>query len=189
MALILPETLMYGMVNKAVEEMVVSRFGAEVWEKVKARADVEEEVFISNEAYPDGLTYRLVGAASAELGLNPDEVLEAFGIHWILHTAREGYGDLLAAAGSTFPEFLLSLPSFHTRLTLMFPELSPPIFNVTELDVNSLHLHYISTRPSLMSFVIGILKGLGTMFGTEIAITVLKSRTQGDDHEVFLINW
>lgn len=44
---------MYGMVNKAIEEMLVMHHGEDLWEKVKAKAGVAVEVFISNEAYPD----------------------------------------------------------------------------------------------------------------------------------------
>ena len=90
---------MYGMVNKAVEEMVISQFDEETWEKIKAKAAIEEEIFISNESYPDDVTYRLVASASETLGLTSDQVLEAFGIHWVLHTALEGYGELLEAGG------------------------------------------------------------------------------------------
>ena len=67
---------MYGMVNKAVEDMVTTRFGEDTWEKIRTRAGIDVEVFISNEAYPDDVTYRLVGAASEELNLKPEEVLE-----------------------------------------------------------------------------------------------------------------
>ena len=58
------------------------------------------DVFVSNEGYPDGMTYDLVGAASSVLALPAPEVLEAFGRHWVIHTAQEGYGDLMAAGGA-----------------------------------------------------------------------------------------
>lgn len=180
---------MYGLVNKAVEEMVTSQFGEDTWEQIKTQAGVEEDMFISNEAYPDDITFRLVGAASDILGVEPDKVLEAFGKHWVLHTALDGYGDLLAAGGSTLPDFLLSLPSFHARLTLMFPKLNPPVFKVTGLCADSLHLHYYSDRPGLKSFVIGILNGLGIMYNTPVDISIINSREQGADHEEFLLTW
>ena len=180
---------MYGMVNKTVEEMVISQFGEETWMAIKANAAVEEEIFISNEAYPDDITYRLVGAASKILGLTPEQVLEAFGLHWVAHTAVEGYGDLFAAGGATLPEFLINLPSFHTRLTLIFPKLQPPTFKITEFSEASLHLHYYSHRPGLTAFVIGLLKGLGLMYKTPVEITLLNSHETGSDHDEFLIIW
>ena len=59
---------MYGLVNKAVEELVVSNFGEDKWELIKSKAGVDVDVFISNESYPDSMTYDLVGAASEVLG-------------------------------------------------------------------------------------------------------------------------
>ena len=118
--------IMYGLVNKAVEEMVKRGFGPEAWEQVKAKANVEEAVFISNEPYPDELTFRLVHAASEVTGIKPDDILFSFGEHWITHTSRHGYGALMDAGGKTLPEFLINLPHFHTRIALIFPKLRPP---------------------------------------------------------------
>ena len=66
---------MYGMVNKAVEEMVVLHHGEAVWEEIKAKAGVDVDVFMSNESYSDDVTYNLVGAASAVLGVPADQIL------------------------------------------------------------------------------------------------------------------
>ena len=104
---------MYGMVNKAVEEMVCMHHGEAMWEEIKAKAGVDVEVFMSNEGYPDEITYQLVGAASEVLKLPAEQILHDFGEHWVLHTAQEGYGGLMKAAGRNLPEFLRSLPNFH----------------------------------------------------------------------------
>ncbi len=96
---------MYGLVNKAVVDLVVSKFGEEKWQAIKKKAEVDVDVFVSMDAYPDDLTYRLVGAASEVLKLAPEQVLEAFGQHWVLYTAAEGYGPMLDASGKTLKEF------------------------------------------------------------------------------------
>jgi hypothetical protein len=180
---------MYGMVNKAIEELVTRGFGAATWGRVCARAGVEDPVFIGNEAYPDDLTYRLVGAASEETGLPVEEVLHRFGVHWILETAREGYGDLLDATGESLPEFLENLPAFHTRVTLMFPELRPPEFSVSEMSEGSARLHYRSHREGLQPFVVGLLDGLGRRFGVEVRVEHDVRRADGADHDVFHVTW
>ena len=79
---------MYGMVNKAVEDMVVMHHGEPVWEQIKAKAGVDVDVFMSNESYSDDVTYNLVAAASEVLEVPADQILIGFGEHWILHTAR-----------------------------------------------------------------------------------------------------
>ena len=180
---------MYGMVNKAVEDLVVSNFGMEKWLAIKEKAGVDVDIFLSNESYPDKLTYDLVGAASEVLGLAASEVLTAFGEHWVLNTARQGYGSMLEANGRTLPEFLINLPSLHTRVAMIFPDLQPPRFNCSEVTENSLLLHYHSHWPGLTDFVIGLLQGLGKMFDTPVVIEVVQRKADGTDHDQFRVTW
>ena len=58
---------MYGMVNKALQNMVVEAHGEQIWEQIRTRAGVDIEVFVSNQGYPDEITYQLAGAASEVL--------------------------------------------------------------------------------------------------------------------------
>ena len=55
---------MYGMVNNAVMELLVTNHGEDTWQRVKSKAGVEDEIFISTESYADESTYKLVGAAA-----------------------------------------------------------------------------------------------------------------------------
>jgi hypothetical protein len=177
------------MVNRAVEEMVCGSYGEATWREIKLRAGVEDDAFISNEAYPDEVTYRLVAAAAEVLELPAEQVLEAFGMHWVLHTAQDGYGSLMKAGGRSLPEFLHNLPAFHARVMLIYPNLKPPRFQVSDVGERSLHLHYYSHRQGLQPFVRGLLKGLAAMFHTEGRITTLQSRDAGSDHDEFLVEW
>lgn len=177
---------MYGMVNKALEGMVRETGGDAAWEQTRAKAGVGVEMFLSSEGYPDGVTYSLVGAASEVLGQPAESVLKNFGRYWVLRTAREGYGDLLAAGGRTLPEFLRKLPDFHTRVILMFPHLKPPHFYCTDETDKSIRLHYQSEREGLEPFVIGLLEGLGEMFQTAITIQRIDDPA---DRAAFDVSW
>jgi hypothetical protein len=181
---------MYGMVNKAVEDMVCAMHGEAMWEQVKNLAGVDEDVFISNEAYPDQMTYQLVGAASKLSGTPPAEILEAFGEHWVLKTAPDGYGDLLDAGGKSLAEFLINLPDFHARVSMIFPRLQPPRFQVSHVTGQSLHLHYHTHRTGLQPFVIGLVKGLGQRFRTPVKnVRLIQAVGPEADHDTFLIEW
>lgn len=180
---------MYGMVNTAVEDMVRRHHGETMWERIKERAGVNVEVFISNESYPDELTYALVGAASAELGAPAEDILHAFGEHWVLHTAVEGYGGLMRAGGRTLREFLVNLPNFHTRVVMIYPKLRPPRFECSDVTETSLRLHYITHRSGLEAFVVGLLHGLGKLYETAVTVTHETRRTEGSEHDVFLVEW
>ena len=108
---------MYGLVNKAVEGLVVSPFGEATWQEIKAAANVEVEAFVSMESYDDEITYSLVGAASKVLNTPAEDVLKLFGQYWVLDIATEHYGDLLTAAGTTLPTFLFKGPQGPWGLT------------------------------------------------------------------------
>lgn len=180
---------MYGLVNKAIEDMVCNRFGEETWETIKQKAEVDEDAFISMEAYPDDLTHRLVRAASEVLLMSPQEILQAFGEYWVLYTAKEGYGEVMDMAGDNLPEFLQNLDNLHARVGISFPQLKPPSFNCTHIQEDSLHLHYHSTRQGLAPMVIGLIEGLGKRFNTEVEITQESSRDQGADGDEFSIKF
>ena len=180
---------MYGMINGAIEGMVRMHHGDEAWARIRARAGIDVEVFMSTEAYPDETTYRLVGAASEVLGASTDDVLQAFGEYWITHTASEGYGGLLSATGATLPEFLVELPNFHARVAMIFPALQPPRFACSDVAEDSLRLHYWTKRRGLAPFVVGLVRGLGRRFGTEVEVRLVESRDAGADHDVFEVRW
>lgn len=180
---------MYGIINRALEELVTANFGEQKWQAIKKRSGVEEDFFISNEAYDDAVTYKLAGAVSEEMNMPMSDVMIAFGEWWIVRTGKEKYGGLMDISGHSFREFLVNLPAFHNRVMLVYPKLTPPEFKVTEIETNSIHLHYFSKRQGLKDFVVGLLQGLAKTYKTAIEIQLIKSRDAGDDHEVFYVKW
>ena len=174
---------MYGLVNKAVVDLVVSKFGQDTWDAIKKKAEVDIDVFVSMEGYPDDITYRLVGAASEVLKIPPEKVLEAFGEYWVLYTAKEGYGPMLDASGKTLREFLENLDALHARVALTMSELKPPRFRLVPVDDSTMLLEYHSTRQGLAPMVIGLLKGLSIRFSTPIDI----AHARRDNHDEFTI--
>ena len=180
---------MYGMVNRALEEMVCEAHGEAIWEQIKLKAGVDVDVFLSHEGYPDEMTYQLVGAASEVLKAPASDLLEAFGGHWVLKTAVQGYGHLMTAAGSNLKEFLLYLPNFHTRISLMFPHLNPPRFLCSDVADQSLNLHYYSDRPGLAPFVLGLVKGLAQHYKTQVNVQQIGFRGTETDHDIFEVKW
>jgi hypothetical protein len=180
---------MYGIVNKAIEELVTETFGEEKWNAVKLKSGVDIDFFISTEPYDDDITYKLAIAVSEEMSLPLSDVLIAFGEWWILKTGKEKYGYLMESGGNNFKEFITNLPLFHNRVMMIYPKLTPPEFKVTDIQEASLHLHYFSKRVGLQEFVRGLIQGLGKFYGCEVEINLLASRDENADHEVFEIKW
>jgi hypothetical protein len=179
---------MYGMVNRAMEEMVCAAHGVDTWERIKARAGVDIEVFITNDPYDDSVTYQLVGAAAEVTQTPAEEILFAFGEHWVLHTAQRGYGAMLDASGRTLREFLTNLPRFHTRVAMIFPALQPPRFTCTDAGEDAVMLRYETHREGLAPFVRGLLSGLARRLHTTAHVTHVTQRADAG-YDEFLIRW
>jgi hypothetical protein len=180
---------MYGIVNKAIQDLITEQFGAAEWDAIKEKSGVDVDFFLSNEPYDDTITYKLAAAASDVLGISVGQVLHAFGEWWILKTGKEKYGGLMEAGGSNLKEFLVNLPMFHNRIMLMYPKLTPPEFKVSDATDNAIHVHYHSKRAGLQEFVRGLLSGLAKMYHTEATIELLQTRDEGSTHEIFKVSW
>jgi hypothetical protein len=180
---------MYGIINKAIQELVTEKYGEEKWQNILALSTVEEDFFISNEPYDDEITFKLAQAVSLEMNINIKDVLIAFGEWWVVKTTKDKYGTLMQSGGATLKEFLLNLPFFHNRVMLIYPKLTPPEFKVSNINDTSIHLHYISSREGLQEFVRGLIQGLGILFNTPVTIDLIQSRENGSSHEIFKISW
>nr|WP_240894966.1 heme NO-binding domain-containing protein [Kineococcus siccus] len=176
------------MVNTAVADLARAVGGEDTWQAIRARAGVTEVAFVGMTGYPDEVTYRLVQAASEELGLTTEQVLVAFGRHWVTFTAAEGWGPLLQAAGGSVAEVLAGLDALHARISLMMPELRPPSFRCEPIDATSLVLHYYSDRPGLSAMVVGLVEGLGELLGQEATARQTRGTDDGADHDEFLVH-
>ena len=176
---------MYGLVNRAIEGLVLERFGPEAWRRICKRAELADANFVAMEAYDDAITYGLVGAAAAELQLDPGAILEAFGEYWTAYTIEEGYGSLLSMMGATLDQFLDNLDSMHARVGGTMPQLVPPSFDREAQPDGSSILHYRSQRDGLAPMVLGLLRGLAKRFDVNLEIQRLEPA--GPGHERFLV--
>ena len=179
---------MYELINQDLHDLAIQIGGERLWREIKSRADVGLEAFVGMDTYPDDVTYRLVDATSAAMGISPAEVLHAFGKHWILYTARRGFGAIFDTMGRSLSAFLVNLDTMHARLSLSMPEMRPPSFVCEQLDDDRIRLEYWSDRPGLAPMVVGLLDGLGEMYGVKVTVEQTVDRAQGADHDEFLIH-
>ena len=180
---------MYGLVNKAIEELVVERFGPDKWEEIKTKSEVFESGFISTQSYPDELTFKLVGAASEVLLVPVDDLLEAFGEYWVLYTGAKGYGEMMSHMGDSLPDFLKNLDMLHRRVSGMMPHLQPPHFYTENEGERSIDLVYNSHRSGLVPMLRGLVLGLGRRFNITPNIEVLEVEAEKGTTAKLRITW
>ena len=178
---------MYGLVNAAFRELIVSLFGHEPWERVRVAVVPDVDAFSAMEQYPDEITYAMVEQACRLTGCAQDELLFKFGELWVVYTARQGYDALFEIAGSSLPDFLLALNELHARVGRNFPKLRPPTFRFDQIDSNTMRMHYLTKRTGLCPFVRGLLQGLSLRFQTAIEIEHPLCQRLGADHCEFVL--
>jgi hypothetical protein len=181
---------MYGLVNKAIQDLVCEKFGEDKWLEIKKMSNFEDDFFIGLQSYPDSLTYELVKNSSKVLEAESSVIMEAFGEYWILFTAKEGYGEMLDLAGDSLAEFLNNLDMLHNRVNNIMPELVAPQFSTRNETANSIELEYRSKRQGMAPMVVGLLRGLGIRFNKEnMKIEHIQQKNEVNDCDVFKIEW
>lgn len=180
---------MYGLVNGALKEMIVSCHGQDCWQEIAQRAGVSVEAFVATEGYSDESTFALVEHACETLQTNADEFLRQFGYFWLQSILRGAYGELLRSSGRSFWEVLTNLPNLHSRVRLAFPHLQPPSFRCTDIRARSVRLHYASERAGLGAFVEGLIHGLGVEYSESVLIDHVVQKANGAHHDEYLISW
>ena len=162
---------MYGIVNQAIQDLVVEQHGEATWSRILERAGCPDLALQEMDSYPDALTFELVGAVAAELGLPVPDVLRLFGRTWITYTSDRGFGRIIAGSGDSFGAFLGGLDAMHERVTRTFRAMEPPRMVLRSSDGGRFVLEYHSRREGLEMMVVGLLEGLAERFGLEAEIT------------------
>jgi guanylate cyclase soluble subunit beta len=179
---------MYGLINSAVQDMIVAHFGQEQWEDIHAHSQVPDDSFLSMRSYDDAITYQLVTSASEVLQAPVDTCLELFGMFWVKEIAAKSFAPLMEATGTHTIDFLNNLNALHDRISSTFTNYVPPEFQVEIMDeaTGLFRVHYFSKRDGLTAFVVGLLKGLAKHFQDELEIIGLDIHTQNPGtHSVF----
>ncbi len=177
---------MYGMVNQALEALVTERFGSETWAVVREKAGILDPAFITMKQYPDEVTYALAGALSEHLQAPLPDLLHAFGIYWVAYAKRGPWGKIMLASGGSTYELLATLDAMHARIAISFPDLKPPSFKV-RTDGAAVVVDYHSHRPGLAPFVMGLIEGIGTLFGESVKVEQLASKDAGAPADSFRV--
>lgn len=162
---------MYGIINQAIKDLVVSGHGQEAWSQICSDVKVPSDDFVYMQYYPDSVTYSLIGSASQRLSVPAHTILEEFGKYWVLYTAQNGYGPLMDLFGSDYKSCLMNLNNLHARMGLTMPQLTPPRFVFKEEAPDLYTVEYYSERSGLSPMVKGLLEGLATKHNKKVEIT------------------
>lgn len=175
---------MYGLVNIALEQLIIEENGPEYWDMIKTKAGYEDLIFSYMETYQDDVTEKLVEVASLELGLAEEELLEKFGTYWVIKTVQKSYAHFFKMGGKNVREFVTNLDHIHKRLSVSLENITAPQFDVLRETENTMTITYTSERQSYLPLTVGLIKGLFLHFKEEGTVTVIGKKTNNgvDSH-------
>lgn len=170
---------MYGMIHKAVRDMVVESYDDETWQSIARQAGIEDKHLLSLNIYDDILVYRMVETAAERLGKTTEQILEGFGKYFIRGTISGDYKNLIRTYGQSSFELLGNLNKLHSTIKSTFTGFSPPVFNLRMIDDSTAEVEYISKRAGLSPFVRGLILGLADFYQERIFVLSEKSLASG----------
>jgi len=167
-----------GIIFNVVEEVVTDRYGDDVWDSLLDAAELDGS-YTSLGSYPDEDLFRLVGAASEQLGVPADDVVRALGEGAIPPLAQR-YPQFFAEHESTQP-FLLTLNDIiHPEVRKLYPGAVVPDFDFAFDEDGNLLLGYRSERQ-LCSLAEGFILGAAKHYEEGVTLTQPRCMHRGDD--------
>ena len=107
----------------------------------------------------------------------------------LVNKGAESYGPMMEAAGASLREFLVRLPHFNTRVSMIYPDLKPPGFGCRDMANNSLELRYDTHRSGLTNFVVGLVQGFGKYDDTPAVCKLVETKNKNGECDVFKVRW
>jgi len=166
---------MKGLIVKAAEKLVISKFGDDKWEEILVASDLEADEFFSiRDDIEDKVVMKVISNIAKILNISLTEVLKAFAAHWIHEFIPEIYPSYKFESAK---EYISSIEDIiHTNVRATIPNAQPPLFEFDWKNENELKLTYISSR-GLIDLARFILLEIGVKYNTEIIIDKIDDKT------------
>jgi hypothetical protein len=161
---------MKGTIVKCLEELVITQFGRDKWEKSLSDIGLDAStVFWPRADIDDGQVLKLVGALCGNLDISLPQAADAFGDYWVNVYSQKMY-PLYYERNATARDFLLDMDTVHTEMTRSMQNARPPKFEYEWKDEKTLVMHYKSHR-GLLDFVVGLVRGVGKRYDEALQVT------------------
>lgn len=179
---------MYGIIYKAFEQYVIDNFDVETWNVIISKSLFAMDIKTIDQPYNDAITLEIAQILSKNTNLAIDKILLQLGED-VVKITREKYLLIMESRDNNLKDYLLNLPSFHNRMLLIYPKLTPPEFKVTVVNDTILMLHYYTSTPGMKEYIRGYLNGLVKAFESSVVIEHVVSKELNKFEDVFKISW
>ncbi|KAF8373001.1 hypothetical protein PRIPAC_79430 [Pristionchus pacificus] len=172
---------MFGFIHESIRQLMLRRYGEELWNKVLERSGFEAgKENIVNHYYKDSDTYLLVDSVSVITKMNREQVWELYGGFLIEYTMEMGWDELVRSMSPNLKGFLDNLDSLHYFIdhVVYKANLRGPSFRCEENQDGTITLHYYTGRPGLYPIVKGVIREVARrVFEIDVSLSIT-GRTQ-----------
>lgn len=165
---------MKGTILRCLKELVEEKFGVDKWRAVAAKVEGMPRVILPISDVPDAKVIEAVQATCDVLGITLQQAADAFGDYWVNVYSQKYYSSFYKNTDNA-RDFILSMDKVHEAMTSNLENAHPPKFSYAWKDDKTLILDYASNR-GLIDFAVGLLKGVGIHYNTNLKITKLSDK-------------
>lgn len=177
---------MYGMIHRAIREMVIDLKGRDAWSEVERCANCGPAELISSEVYSDQITLDILSKSADILEIDYDEMMQKFGYFWIDFSNSGPFRGIMNFSGRSLEVFINNLNKLHNGVQTVLVQSSMPSFDILAVRDGFIAVRYRSKRSGLDSFVIGLFEGLLRHFSLKGRVHLVEKNV---DHSIFEINY
>jgi len=178
---------MYGVIYVAIKDYAEAKFGQEKWEEILGQSGITVDFNVTEQPYDDAVTYRFATAIATATGNKIDKVLYGLGSQVIL-TTNQKFKNIMDSRGGTLKEYLINLPNYHNRISLIYPELTPPEFRISDPADKSIVLHYRKRHRGMQEYLKGYVNTLATIFNEDVTVEAAPDNDSNTEL-TYKINW
>jgi hypothetical protein len=178
---------MLGVVNKAIEEFVITVHGGAVWQEVLRDIGTPGFRLEPMLMYEDEKSYALIRALSKRLSKPQQDILDDIGTYLVTPPNGGALRRLLRFSGSSFDDFLFSLDDLNDRVDLALPDLQLPQIMVIPQTIDRVHVRVSQTWSGFAYVLQGLLRAMADDYGTLVFLDVRRDITDSACIEVILI--
>ena len=169
---------MHGLLFSELKKFVVSKLGADSWNKLLVEAGLASKIYMPNQTYSDEELVRLVTTASRMTGIPVADLEEAFG-EFIAPELLKLYSTQINPAWRTLDVVEKTETFVHRAVRLKVPGADPPRLSTTRPDPQTVILQYTSARK-LCPVAIGIIKGTARTLNETVSVEQDECMLRGD---------
>lgn len=177
---------MYGMIHRAMREMVLEKLGEEVWLAIENRLKIGPTELLTSMVYDDALTFEIMADVASRFDLTVDECLTEFGQYWVKYAEKGSLSSIMNFTGQNLADFILNLDRLHLAVSSAMPGTRLPSFTTLHKEDGYLSVEYRSDRMGMEKFVYGLFLGLMARFG---ALGQVAVASRGEKFIVFDIRY